>query len=126
MAVSFEDDPSVVAAVARDLAAIAKRDPELAESTLAASALALAAEMDSQTSATSKSMCARVLLDTMTRLFELAPDKGEVTPLDEIRARRDRKVARLPNAEGGVAAGGDRSSGRGRGAGTGPGAGDSP
>lgn len=77
-----------VAGVERDLAAIAKRDPELAKSGLAASALALAREMDDDNSATSKSMCARALLDTLDRLRQLAPAKEEKDGVDELSARR--------------------------------------
>ena len=55
---------SVVVAVEHDLAGIAKAVPELAISPLAASAYAMARELDSpHTSATSKSMCAKALLE---------------------------------------------------------------
>jgi hypothetical protein len=80
---------TVVGAVRGDLAEIKKRDPRLAKSALAASALALARELDSDTSATSKSMCARALLETMDRLRVLAPAKEERDKVDELSARRD-------------------------------------
>lgn len=82
---SFDEDPSVVAAVARDLAALARRDRVLAESALAASAIVLAREMDDENSATSKSMCARALLDTMNRLWELAPPALTEDGVDDLR-----------------------------------------
>lgn len=85
---------TVEEATQRDLDRIAERDQELAESGLAASALALSREIDKpENSATSKSMCAKSLLDTMNRLRELAPPVRGVNPLDEIRARRDQRVA---------------------------------
>jgi len=79
---------SVLAAVKRDLADIAKRDPRLAKSGLAASALALAIQLDAANSATSKSMCAKALNDTLDRLRELAPPAKEADSLDELQARR--------------------------------------
>lgn len=67
------------------------------KSALAASALALAAEMDdSGTSATAKSMCARALQDHLTQLRELAPPQEEETELDrrrQARAARQRGAA---------------------------------
>lgn len=89
-------DLSVLVAVERDLGAIRRRDTGLAESALAASALVLAQEMDDPSnSATSKSMCARVLLDTLEKLRELAPAEEEKDSLDELTARR---LARLGGA----------------------------
>lgn len=94
-------DMSAVAAVQRDLAEIAKRDRQLAESSLAASALAMARELDDgRNSATSKSMCARALAEVIRELRGLAPEKHESTPLDEIRARRDAKLARASRTAG--------------------------
>lgn len=84
------DRHSVVASVERDLAEIAKRDQALADSALAASVRALAREIDDpDNSATSKSMCARALLDTLDRLRELVPDEGEADGVDDLTARRD-------------------------------------
>jgi spermidine/putrescine-binding protein len=84
---------SVVEAVERDIAAIRKRDPNLADSTLAALALALAAEIDGNNSATSKSMNAHQLRDTIVKLRELAPPEKVRDELDELRDRhaRDRR-----------------------------------
>lgn len=79
---------SVVDAVRRDLVSLGG---DLGESALAATALALAAELDDPgNSATSKSMCARALNETMERLRALVPEEpaGKVSKLDELRARR--------------------------------------
>jgi hypothetical protein len=91
---------SVLEATKRDIEEIAKRDRSLAESALAALALALAAEMDKPSnSATSKSMCGKTMLDALKMLRELVPEVREASPLDEIRARRDAKLARKPAAK---------------------------
>lgn len=97
---------SVEKAVRGDLKRLG--DDELASSGLAELALALAREVDKPgNSATSKSMCARVLNDALARLVELAPDDLEVSPLDEIRARREQRLA-----EDRVGSGGEAASGR--------------
>jgi hypothetical protein len=81
-------------ATKRDLAEIRKRDEGLADSALAASALALAAELDDATnSATSKSMCARALYDALDRLRELTPPDTERDGVDEVRQQRERRLA---------------------------------
>lgn len=87
------DDESVVAAVRRDLAAIASRDHELARSALAVSALALARELDRENSATSKSMCARALRETLDRLRELTPVDDADDPVERIAGRARLKLA---------------------------------
>lgn len=79
---------SVEAAVTRDIAELAGRDERLAESGLAASALALARELDNPNSATSKSMCARSLLETLDRLRQLAPPERKRDRIDELASRR--------------------------------------
>lgn len=85
---------SVTAAVRRDLAQIAVRDADLAQSALAASALAMAAELDtSGNSATSKAMCAKALLDTLDRIRELLPPEQEADRLDDLSARRAARLA---------------------------------
>jgi hypothetical protein len=95
--VSEED---VADATRRDLEEIAKRDPALARSTLAMSALCLAREMDSSgNSATSKSMCAKTLLDTMARLVELAPPAATKDGIDELKQRRDGRRRGSPRAK---------------------------
>lgn len=88
---------SVVDAVTADLKELAKRDPRLARSTHAASALALARELDDNNSATSKSMCARALNETMDRLRELAPplvQKDGVSDIEDQRKKRRAREAR--------------------------------
>lgn len=86
---------ALIDAVERDLAALRERAPEVADSALAATAVRLAYELeDPYNSATSKSMCARVLLDTMERLRELAPPERKKDTIDRIgddlAARRER------------------------------------
>ena len=93
-------DLTVTSAVARDLAQMAARDPLLARSSLAMAALALAREMDDpDNSATSKSMCARALLDTMDRLAELCPPLRKGNAVDLLTAQREERLARESAAE---------------------------
>lgn len=76
---------SVTEAVERDLAAMPSG---VADSGLAAVALALAAELDApKNSATSKSMCAGQLRDALRDLRALAPPKRERDELDDLRIR---------------------------------------
>jgi hypothetical protein len=82
-------DESVVAAVKRDLEPMG----DLKLSALAASALALAAEMDDENSATSKSMCAKELRETMDRLRSLAPPREENDGVDDLTAQRKKRIA---------------------------------
>ena len=86
-------DLTVSAAVRRDLASLAERTPDLAVGTLAATALALAREMDSESSATSKSMCANSLREVLDRLLELSPVDEEADHLDDLTARRTARLA---------------------------------
>ena len=81
---------SVEAAVERELARLGGvwRD-----SVLGATALALAAELDADNSATSKSMVAKALNETMSELRALAPVK-EAEPVDDLRAQRNRRRSR--------------------------------
>jgi hypothetical protein len=89
-------DQSVTAALERELKAIAKRDTALAESTVAATARALAIELDSpNNSATSKSMCAKAMYDAIDRLYELAPAEKNKDGVDDIAAQREARRARL-------------------------------
>jgi len=69
------DSPSnLIAAVERDLAELDRRLPGLGDSSGAATALALAYEIEHPyNSATSKSMCARTLNETMTLLRASVP-----------------------------------------------------
>jgi hypothetical protein len=85
-------------AMERDLERIRRVAPELADSVLAASAKAMARELDDPNSATSKSMCARALLDTMDRLRELTPVEERSDALDDLTARRTARRTREPTA----------------------------
>lgn len=91
---------SVVAAVESELAQLGKRDPDLAGSALAATALALARELDGKNSATSKSMCAKALNETMGQLRELAPESEEADKVDDLAARRKKRRERKSAAAG--------------------------
>lgn len=85
---------SVAGAVRRDLEAIAKLDPALARSGLAALALAMALEIDDPNSATSKSMCAAQLREALATLRALTPAEREVSAVDELRAARAKRLDR--------------------------------
>lgn len=88
-----EPSLTVVDSVRRDLAKIAQLDPELAQSGLAASALALAKELDKPAnSATSKSMCARALAEALSRLQEQAPEPEEEDKVKDLGARRRKRL----------------------------------
>jgi hypothetical protein len=90
---------SVVAAVKRDLARIAKADKELARGGLAMSALALARELDDQdNSATSKSMCAKALGEALEQLRSKVPERQEKDKLDELSDRRAKRLGRRATA----------------------------
>lgn len=87
LAVSGRTD--VVAAAERDIESIRRRDTALAESVLSASMLSLAYEMqDPFNSATSKSMCAKALMEAREQLLALAPPVERKDDLDELRTRR--------------------------------------
>lgn len=80
---------SVSEAIERDIEELRTRDPKLADSALAASARVLAQELDKdRNSATSKSMCARALQDTLEQLRELAPPTEVKDKLDDLESRR--------------------------------------
>lgn len=81
-----------IIAVEQDIEELRARAPELAESGLAATALALAYELDHPgNSATSKSMCARALNETMEKLRALAPPAEEPDAVDELTRRREER-----------------------------------
>lgn len=86
---------AVVEAAERDVDSIRDRDRELGDSALAASAVALAFEIEHPyNSATSKSMCAREMRDTLDRLRELAPEQEQdADGLDELAKERARRRA---------------------------------
>jgi hypothetical protein len=71
---------------------------DLAESSLGASALVLARELDGERSATSKSMCAKAHLEIMDRLRELAPAEEDADAVDDIEAQRAKRLARVSGA----------------------------
>lgn len=79
---------SVEASVRRDIEALAKREPKIASSGRAALALELAREMDAKNSATSKSMCARALEETLERLESMVPPEAKVDAVDQLAAKR--------------------------------------
>jgi hypothetical protein len=84
----------LIEATERDLADLRTRDRALADSGLAAMVLQLAYEIaDPYNSATSKSMCAKALLDAMSQLRELAPPKRKSDRLDDLAARRLQRLA---------------------------------
>jgi hypothetical protein len=84
----------LVESVQRDLAKIREASEPLADSALAASALAMAIEIENpHNSATSKSMCARALFDALEELRVLTPPAAEKDALDELKARREGRLA---------------------------------
>jgi SpoVK/Ycf46/Vps4 family AAA+-type ATPase len=87
---------TVVAAVKRDLAGMPKT---LAESGIAATALVLAAQLDDgDTSATSKSMCAKELRELLERLRALSPPRIEVDRIDDVTRKREERRSRRASA----------------------------
>ena len=78
-------DLTVTAAVRRDLAEVAIRDPKLAISGLAALALALAHQIDGGAAASAIPMCAGQLRDALDRLRELCPPEQKADEVDELR-----------------------------------------
>lgn len=84
----------VLDAILRDIERIRKRDPALADSALAASAVAMAREIEHPfNSATSKSMCQARLADALRELRELAPPVESKDGLDEVAERRAKRRA---------------------------------
>lgn len=82
---------SVVEAVTRELAGF---PDDLAESGLAATALAMAALVDDPShSATSRSMCAGKLLDALQALRALKPPESKKDGIDDLTKRRARRRA---------------------------------
>lgn len=82
---------SVVEGVRKDLK---KLGDSLPSEGMAETALVLAAELDADISATAKSNCARSLLEVLNRLRQLAPPVVERDGLDEIGAKRAKRLAR--------------------------------
>jgi hypothetical protein len=81
----------VVKAVEQDLKAMRAA----ATGALAASALALARELDAaDTRPADIAACSRALRETLDRLRELAPPKQETDGIDDLTRRRERRRAR--------------------------------
>ena len=95
-------EPStVLEAVDRDLDRLRAVDPVLASGGLALAARALARALDDPgNSATSKSMCAKTLLDMLDRLRELTPKAAERDALDDLATRRAARLAGGAAAKG--------------------------
>ena len=67
--------------------------PDVADTPEAAAAMASAREIDSvSNSATSKSMMVAQFLRSVELLRSMTPEKVEVSPLDEIKQRRESKL----------------------------------
>lgn len=86
---------SVVEALERQLKEWSKTDPSIGLTPLAALGLRLAAAIDNpRTSPNAASMVANSLKDVLVEIQGLVPTAGqESSPLDEIRARRERRMA---------------------------------
>lgn len=81
---------SVLTAVRKDIEGLGEL---AAGSTLAETALALARELDEpKNSATSKSMCAKAMIDVLRELRHVAPVKREADGVDDLRARRRQRL----------------------------------
>ena len=88
-----------VDAVERALEKIRERDPDLADGPYAASARAMAGEVDHPfNSATSKSMCTGKMHDALDRLRELCPPVQEADALDRIKSGLTPDTDREPAA----------------------------
>lgn len=84
---------SVVESLERDLEAMG---PKARDSTLAATALALAADLDDDgNSATSHSMCAKSMIDVLRELRQLAPPRQEADGVTDLNAERNARRARV-------------------------------
>lgn len=84
--VSTSEHGPVRAGVEHDLAGIAVREADLVKGGLAATARAMADQIDDPgNSATSKSMCAKALRDCLDQLQALAPREEQPDDLDALR-----------------------------------------
>lgn len=89
---------SVLAAVRSDLEQFGER---ARGSTLAATALALAKELDKpKNSATSKSMCAKAMIDVLRELRSLAPPRLEADGITDLNAERAERRSRVAASAG--------------------------
>lgn len=85
--------PLAVAAVRKTLAEVAKRDPDLADSALAAAAFSMAQELDNPANkATAKSYCAKALLELLNRIWELVPPEEEGDIVDDLAEKRRKRL----------------------------------
>lgn len=84
---------SLVAAVERE---IGRLPSDLADSAVAATALAMAERIDGRQG--SPSECGKVLLQALETLRALAPPKQEMDELDELRERRKQRREGLAKA----------------------------
>jgi hypothetical protein len=84
---------SVARAVEKDLAEIRKRDPDLADSGLAASALALARGIDEGASLAMRSMATKELRENLDRIRELAPKQKREDSIDRLAQQRAKRRA---------------------------------
>lgn len=83
-----------IEAVERDIAEIARRDPELAASGMAAAALRMAYELENPwNSATSKAQCAKSMRELIEALLERAPEAPNEDGVDAIGAEREARLA---------------------------------
>ena len=79
----------VVDALTKDLQAMG---PRASGTTLAETALALARSLDDDgNSATSKSMCAKSMIDVLCELRQLAPPRQEADNVTNINSERDKR-----------------------------------
>lgn len=100
MAEEIEVGPNV-AAVRRDLDALAEREPDLGECGLAQMALTLARGLDNdRNSLTSKAMASKALSDTLAELRELAPDEIKKDGVDGIKGTRKKRRQGKAKAKG--------------------------
>ena len=83
---------SVEAAVSREITALGSKAEG---SSLGETALSLARELDDDgNSATSKSMCAKAMVEVLRELRVLAPPKQEADGVTDLNARREARRAR--------------------------------
>lgn len=81
---------SVVEAVEQELE---RFGGDVESSALAATALSLACELDAPNSATSKSMCAKALVDVLREIRVLAPPTKETDGVYDLASRRAERRA---------------------------------
>lgn len=91
----------VIEAAERDVERIRRRDPDLADSVLSASMIAMAYEVaNPYNSSTSKSMCQARIEATMDTLRALMPPERKRDSIDELADKRtNRLAARVATAE---------------------------